>query len=207
MKLNAVKISTILGVAACSVAGHALVFNLDGVYTGATPGGTAPWATVTITDVAANKVNLRIDHNATSAAGQFITSLYLNIDPFVGGITLSNEMNSNKRSGAIQNVLNGVNGAAGNNFDLGVDFETSNSGGGVNRLKPGEFWSADLTGTGLSAASFNAVNNKGNYVGSHMQGINGNLSGHITVVPEPASLAALGLGAFALLRRRSKMTS
>lgn len=183
---------------------EALVFDLSTIYTGSTPQGTGPWAKITLTDVAANTVNLRFDHNASSVTGQFLTSLYLNLDPFVGSITTSNEVNANKRNGSIDLVQNGVHGAAGNLFDLGVSFNTANSGGGVNRLKPGEFWSIDLIGTGLSSASFNAVNNKGHYVGAHMQGIPGGLSGHITAVPEPATMAALGLGLAGMIRARRK---
>lgn len=193
----------VVGVAA-STASHALVFNLDTIYTGATPGGSPPWVTVTITDIGVDMVNLRVDHNASSAAGQFVSNLYLNLDPFIGSMTISNEVNANKRDGAIALSLNGINGAAGNQFDMGISFETSNAGGGVNRLKPGEFWSADLTAVGLSSANFNAVNNNGLYNGAHMQGIAGGLSGHITTVPEPGSIAALGLGALALLRRRAR---
>ena len=197
--------SALLTVLSIAGGSQALTFSLSAIYTGATPGGAAPWATVTITDVAANKVNLRIDHNATSAAGQFISNLYLNLDPFVGSMTISNEVNSNKRDGAIGLSINGINGAAGNQFDMRVSFNTANSGGGVNRLKPGEFWSADLTGTGLAAANFNSVDNNGLYVGAHVQGIAGNLSSHITQVPEPGTMAALGLGALAFLRpRRAK---
>lgn len=197
-----IRASALLVVMSVAGASQALTFNLSAIYTGATPGGTAPWATVTITDVAANKVNLRIDHNASSAAGQFISNLYLNLDPFVGSMAISNEVNSNKRNGALGLSLNGINGAAGNQFDMSVSFNTSNSNGGANRLKPGEFWSADLTGTGLAAANFNSVDNNGLYVGAHLQGISGGLSSHITQVPEPGTIAALGLGAMAFLRRR-----
>ncbi|HMS54052.1 MAG TPA: PEP-CTERM sorting domain-containing protein [Fimbriimonadaceae bacterium] len=183
-------------------AAHALTFDLSLVYTGATPGGTAPWMTITITDVAADTVNMSISHNASSAAGQFISDVYFNLDPFVGSMSVSNEVNANKRSGLTLSN-NGINGAAGNVFDMNVQFVTSNSSGGANRLKPGETWSADLMAAGLSANSFNAVNNMGNYVGAHLQGIQGGLSSHITT-PEPGTWAAIGLGALALLRKRKK---
>jgi hypothetical protein len=197
---------TLLGGLAASHA-SALTFNLDTVYTGFSPGGTAPWLTITITDVAADTVNVRVDHNSSSASGQFISSVYLNLNPFVGSITLSNEFNSNKRDGDIELAENGVNGAAGNLFDLGIEFKTTASGGGANRLKPGEFWSADFTGAGLSSSSFADVNNNGLDSGAHLQGIAGGLSSHITTsdpVPEPASMAALAIGAVALLRRRAR---
>lgn len=203
MKLkNCVLLSSIALIAVAPMSADALVLDLSTIYTGVTPQGTAPWATVTITDVAANTVNLRFDHNATSASGQFLTSLYLNLDPFVGSIAITNELNGNKRSGALDLALNNVQGAAGNLFDLGISFNTTNSGGGVDRLKPGEFWSADLSGVGLSSASFNAVNNRGLFVGAHMQGIPNGQSGHITAVPEPASMAVLGLGLAGLIRSR-----
>jgi len=204
------RMGAVLGATAL-VAGSqaALVFNLNTTYTGTAPAGTAPWARLTVTNVAANKVNVKFEHLSTSAESRFITSLYLNLSPFISNLAIvsGTEVNGNKRDGfTVSN--NGVNGAAGNNFDVGVGFKTSNSGGGVNRLKQGEFWSADLTGTGLSALTFATANNKGNFIGAHIQGLNGGQSGHITTtgqpVPEPASLAALGMGAVALLRRRKK---
>lgn len=199
---SALILAAVATVAFSASSASAVTFNLSSVYTGATPGGTAPWVTVNITDVAANKVNISVSHNATSVAGQFISDLYLNLNPFVASVTVSNEVNANKRNGAIGLSLDGINGAAGNVFDMNISFVTSNSGGGVNRLKPGEVWSADLTGAGLAASNFLALNNKGNEVGAHLQGIPGGLSSHITTVPEPGTIAALGLGAVALIRRR-----
>ena len=180
-----------------------VTFNLNTIYTGATPGGIAPLVTITIADIAANKVNVQVDHNASSASGQFISNVYLNLNPFVGSIVVSNEVNSNKRDG-FSNALNGVNGAAGNNFDMEISFETSNSGGGLNRLKPGELWSGDLTGAGLSATNFLATSDNGLSAGAHLQGIAGGLSSHVGVVPEPATMfgIAMGIAAIASKRRR-----
>lgn len=190
--------------AMAATSANALTFNLSAFYTGGNPNGTAPWVTITVLDVAANKVNVSVSHNASSAAGQFVSDVYFNLDPFVGGITISNEVNGSKRGG-MSNALDGVNGGAGNAFDLGISFVTSNAGGGANRLKPGEVWSGDLTGSGLSEAKFMALSNNGLQVGAHLQGITGQTypSAHITT-PEPGSIAALGLGALVLLRRRKK---
>lgn len=192
----------VLGAVVGAASAQAVTFNLNTTYTGPTPGGAAPWLTVTITDVAANKVNVNVAHNATSAAGQFFSDVFLNLDPFVGGITVSNEVNAAKRSG-LTTSLNGINGGGGTTWDMNIAFVTSNAGGGVNRLKPGEFWSGDLTGAGLSEASFMGLNNMGFQIGAHIQGLPNGQSAHITT-PEPGTIAALGLGAVVLLRRRKK---
>lgn len=200
---NFTKVLALGAIMSCAAASQALVFALGITYTGATPGGVAPWVTITITDVAANTVNVRVDHNATSLAPQFVRDVYLNLTPFVSPITISNEVNANKRAGfSIAN--NAINGAAGNLYDMNISFTSSNSNGGANRLNSGEFWSADLTGTGLSSANFNAVTNNGLFAGAHVQGIAGGQSGHVTVVPEPATMAALGIGVAALIRRKRK---
>ncbi|HRJ26841.1 MAG TPA: PEP-CTERM sorting domain-containing protein [Fimbriimonadaceae bacterium] len=201
-KFRTLSLGVLVGAAAAS---QALVLQLDTVYTGTTPVGPAPWITVTITDVALNTINLRVDHNVGGPSNQYLADLFLNLNPFVASATLSNEVNSNKRAGAPVFALNGVNGAAGNQFDLGIAFEQSNSGGGVNRLKPGEFWSADFTATGLSTANFLDVSNQGLYAGAHIRGIQNQFSGHVgtnTVVPEPGTMAALALGGLALHRKR-----
>jgi hypothetical protein len=172
------------------------------VYTGTTPGGTAPWVTITITDVVANQVNVRVDHNAGSAAGQFVTNVYLNFSSSIGSIGLSGEVNGNKRN-SFTRGNDAVNGAAGNVFDMAISFNSSNSNGGINRLKPAEFWSGNLTAAGLSASSFNETSNLGLLAGAHVQGIGGVNSGHVTV-PEPASLTMLGIAALGFLRRRQR---
>lgn len=194
----------VLGVVSAVAASHAVVFDLNFVYTGATPGGSAPWVRVTVNDVAANKVNLKIEHLSGSAAGQFISNVYLNLNPLFGSMSISNEVNSNKRSGALTFGNQSINGG-GQRWDMRVAFETSNSGGGVNRLKPNELWSADLSASGLSAANFLDTNDDGSYAGAHLQGIAGGLSSHISsVVPEPTSVAALAIGAVGLFLRRRK---
>ncbi len=180
-----------------------VTFNLNSIYTGATPNGTAPWVTITIDDIAANKVNVRVDHNATSVAPQFVSKVWLNVSPFVSDITISNEVNANKRDGfSLSN--NNVNGGGGHVFDMELSFVTSNSGGGVNRLKPGEFWSGDMTGTGLTATNFLDVSNNGLLAGAQIQGIDGVNSGHVGIVPEPATMTALALGIGAIAARRKR---
>ena len=181
-----------------------LIYNLNTIYTGGTPGGPAPWVTITMSDIVANKVNVLVEHSASSTIGQFVSNVYLNLDPFVSGITLSNEVNANKRDNH-NTALNGINGGAGQTFDLEINFITSNSGGGVNRLKPGEFWSGNLTGTGLSTTNFISANKDGYFAAAKIQGIDGGaISSHFGVVPEPATLLIFSVGVTAILHRRRR---
>lgn len=186
----------------CGMSQAALVFQFDSMVTGTTPSGPAPWATLTFVDAGADTVNVTFSHSATSASGQFITSLWLNINPF------PNNPQMIENSPTITGVNfdeNGVNNA-GHVFDVEVEFETSNGGG--NRLEPGDIVTWQFTGTGLNENAFNAFSGGNGQVlaMAHMQGIGNGQSGKMgaSIVPEPATIGALAVGALALLRRRKK---
>lgn len=196
----------ISGIFASAIAANAAsyTFNFTSLVTGDPPGGTNI-ASLTIADSGANQVLVTLNHNATSSAGQFITQLWFNLDPFQVP-TQTNRSPIGKFNGTIVAALNGV-GSAGVNFDLEQAFETSNSGGGVNRLKPGESISFNLSGSGLDAGDFvskSTGNRTDLYAMIHLQGIAGGLSAKIGAVPEPATMAVLGLGLVPVLRRRRK---
>lgn len=183
-----------------------LTFNFDTILTGDTPGGSNI-ATLTIADNGANSVLVTLTHNSTSAAGQFISDLWFNLAPFVT-VAQSGQTPANKFSGSITQGLN-TEQNAGYNFDLRQGFEVANAGGGVNRLKPGESISFTLTGASLNANAFDstAIPTGGQRTDVramiHLQGLaNGGSVKLGSVVPEPASMTALGLGALAVLRRR-----
>lgn len=177
-----------------------VVFDFEVLITGDMPQGTSPWATLTIQDSGANTVDMTLTHNAGSAQGQFISKLLLNIDPFASNLTLAH--NSTKITG-FGFGMDSFNDAGGR-FDMFVDFEVSNRDGGAHRLKPGESVSWQVMGNGLSEDDFLALS-QGNlnvFALLHIQGINGEGSGKVAPVPEPGTLAAVGVGLAALVSRR-----
>lgn len=195
----------LLGIGATKQAQAAtFIFNFGTLVTGDPPSGSNI-ATMTISDTVANSVLVTLSHNASSATGQFITDLYFNLNPYVT-VVPSAETPPNKFDSFSQG--NGSVGTAGYDFDLRQQFQTSNSGGGVNRLKPGESVTFVLTGGGVDAADFlsfatppnGGLNNV--YAMIHLQGIPGGGSAKIAAVPEPATFAAFGIGALGLLLRR-----
>jgi hypothetical protein len=123
-------------------------------------------------------------------------------------------------SGVSASVDNGTNAfkadGTGGKFDFAFHFNTANPG----QLGQGNSSVYTLTGAGITANSFNSISvpapNGGGYVGAiHLQGYGGNsvwvgaTTGLISLpetgrVPEPATLALLGLGilGIAVTRRR-----
>lgn len=199
-------IGAFVGVTANAV----VIFDFNTVYTGVLPEGTPPFATATISDVGVDTVRLRLDHNVGSANGQFITQLNLNMVSVPGSISFSNYVNLNKFNLPITYGENFFTDA-GTQFDMKVQFQTSGAGGGVNRLRPGEHVSVDMTATGLTANNFLAYSNPVDNMPPvlallHMQGIgpDGEDSGKLEGVPEPATLLALGAGLAALASKRRK---
>jgi hypothetical protein len=190
------------------------VFDFDTIVSGDVPGGS-DIATMTIADFATDSVLITLEHNSTSADGQFISSLWLNLDPFVA-VTQSDQDPLNKFDGSLISGVDSITNA-GLTFDLQQNFQTANSGGGANRLKPGESVSFLLTGSGLDAADFlsTALPQGG---GSsdiiamiHLQGLAngssvklGTTGENFPSVPEPASMGALAIGAAALIRKRKR---
>lgn len=190
------------------VAHSAVVFHFSDVYTGDIPDGGAPFATVTITDVAMDTVRLRLDHNATSGEGQFLTQLNLNLTSIPDSIMFTNYENEHKFALPIT-YGNDFFVDAGLKFDMKMQFQVSNAGGGVNRLKPGEYVSVDMTASGLNENWFMAYatpagDNKPVLSMLHLQGISDGGSSKLEGVPEPATLTALGIGLTAFFKRRKK---
>ena len=174
----------------------------DTMVTGFTPGGTSPWATLTIQDAGTDTVNFTLLHNSSSSSGQFIRTLWLNMDPFPANPQMVE--NSPSITGATFDENDITD--AGVVFDVQVDFEAANGGG--ERLEPGESVTWQFTGTGVNENAFNQFSGGNTQVlaMAHIQGIEGGLSGKVGagIVPEPATIGALAVGALALIRRRKK---
>jgi len=164
------------------------------------PAGSS-WATLEIVDSAADEVTMTMTHNITSVEPQFISELWLNLTSVPGDMTAS-------FGSPIMNVSWGddfVNNA-GNKWDVWIDLLTAPP---EDRLNVGDSVIWTMNGTGLDSTDFwtlstNTGAHSSYYGMAHVQSITGADSGKIVVVPEPATLVALSLGAVALLRRRRR---
>lgn len=185
-----------------------VIFNYTTTLTGQAPSGTPPFATLTIDNIGTDTVRLALSHNSGSATGQFITKLYLNLTSIPGNITHVPPLDP--KIDGVPAYGNDAFNDAGYMFDMKVDFHTSNSGGGVLRLKPGETVLLDVTGSGLDENDFLATATGSPaqiYSMIHIQGTAGGQGSAKVigdVVPEPATLLAIGTGLAALAARRRR---
>ncbi len=183
--------------AGCALAAHAtLTWNFTSIYTGGNPGVAAPWFTLTIANGAnSGDVNFTLTNDLPTSgigASEFpsVLDLYSSIDP----------KNISLLAGS--SVVSGIGKATGPDHDMNLEVSFPN---GKDHLIPPTGASWTLHGTGL---------NEGSFVGKdpsavlHIQGLpdanGGSTWAKPGAVPEPASLAALAIGAVALLRKRKK---
>jgi hypothetical protein len=183
-------LASALGAVALTQASASIVFHFNTVHSGATPGGPAPWAVMTMNDIPGG-VQISLTNNATNPAGQFISRLNLLFntlptgsnfvgDPYVTSISLGSYTN------------------AGLGFNVGVNFKTAPP---PQRLLPGGTSTFKLFG--VSTSNFVGANNSAMV---HIQAIPPLGDSGKIIAPEPGSLIAIGTGLAGLLglRRRKK---
>lgn len=198
---------------------------MDNNYNGTAPSGSPPWGTATFTDVGAGQVRLTMT-NLLQSSSEFIPdSWFFNFDP---ARNASTDLTFTFQSGqAAQSISTGINNSEppgqGGDFDIAFTFETSNN---ANRFTSGETSVYLITGSGITAASFNTLSqNENNAFVSvfKVQGIppnggSGEVAGTVgqppppPVVPAPpsvilAGIGVLGFGGLARLRRRFAKTA
>jgi hypothetical protein len=195
-----------LTMAATLATAETYIYNFDVLVTGNEP-AEFDIATLTIEDVGTDSVMITLDHNDTSETGVFISRFWFNLNPFVD-LDQTDVTPFALFNGELTTAGNALN-VAGYHFDFLQRFNTNNVGSGENRLEAGESVSFVLSGEGLSAADFN-VPAEGNIdpmllalIQLQGPGMSGARLG-VSIVPEPATLAALAIGVAALARRRAK---
>jgi hypothetical protein len=128
-----------------------LNFNLDFLYGGTSPAGTSPWLTATFEDITTDQVRLTLD-SANLTANENVASWYFNFNPIVPGII------SFQISGPLSQVLIGQNGqtaGSASGFDIGLSF--------IQPFGANQSAIYRLVGGGLSASSFDFVNEGGDF--------------------------------------------
>ena len=167
-----------------------ITFPFNTVHTGATPGGPAPWATMTITNITGG-VQVSLTNSATNPAGQFIRELNLLFNVLPTGFSFASDP-------YVQVINLGNYIDAGLSFNVEVRFKVAPPGA---RLLPGN--SSNFKLFGVSTANFVGANNSAMV---HIQNIPPGGDSSKVIAPEPGSLIAIGTGLVSLLglRRRRK---
>lgn len=199
--------AAIIAVAVSAPARADLVLEYNSVVTGTAPTGLGPWLKVTLSDVGAGSVKMKLE-NLVHSASEFITHVYFNVDPNLGEDGWSISYVSGQDTSSTPTIkFDNYNGPGSGKFDLDYGYATANNS---NRFTSGEISEFLITKTGLSAQSFWYQTNKGEYSVAHVQGIEGAYSGTIRPyavvkpVPAPAAglLGMLGLAMVSSRRRR-----
>jgi hypothetical protein len=165
-------------------------YDFNHVQTGVTPGGDAPWATLTGTQNGSDVdfVLTFNDNNVSDALKltEFLKQLDIAYSGDLSGSSIV-ESEDSITDASIHDFTD-----ASLSFNAETDFDTAHSG---DRVNVGE--SVSFTITNADADLFTGFL-------LHINGIGEGSSKVNNGVPEPASMAALGIGAMGLLARRRR---
>lgn len=167
--------------------------------TGDDPGFDAPYATLECMQMGGDAM-FTLTFSGDAPAGEFLSQLNLNYDGDVSGLGLDESSDS---------ITGGSFGSftdAGSQYDIKIDFAVS---GGPDNDRIGAGDSVSFTITGADCDLFNVLSEPNGDAGAyfallHIQGLPNGGSVKVAPVPEPASMAALGMGALGLLARRRR---
>ncbi|HWX23027.1 MAG TPA: hypothetical protein VN578_24255 [Candidatus Binatia bacterium] len=203
-----------------------IVYSFDNVFSGQStpPAGPGPWASATLLDLSPGTVSLTISNSGLSS-GEFISGLYLNLNPADNVNNLSFTQTGSSGSFTVPTISTGEDGfkADGDGkYDILFSFSTPN--GTTFTVNDSITYKitgiANLTSSDFSFLSSPAGGSGPFYAAAHIQGTPPNNGSSCwvepspgpVVVPEPAPMILLGFGAglwlcFRSHQRRSKALS
>lgn len=206
-----------------------LTMNLGTGINGTTPYATdkTPWLSASFTDLGVkngvNVVQLVMTNNLVNAAtslstGEYVSDWLFNIDPAFTSFNVSYVSGYQASVSVAQTI--GSNAIKGGVFDIDFIGATNSA----DRFTGGMKSVYEFSAAGLTAGAFAFTSNAGYYSAADIRGIGNGLSGSIgattavtttgtttpaqTAIPEPVSIALVGLGAGAMFlanrRRKNK---
>lgn len=204
MKLTKYAAAAVLA-AGITLSAHSAIYDFDTIQSGATPAGAAPWATLTVNQVASGVVSLRLD--AVNLPGTEFLSLFEYNIAGSGAVTAAVNLplgGVDPTTGANNGFHFGPINDANLSFNADVDFPPP-SGAFALKFTNGEFFSWTLSRSGLSVADITGP------MMIHIQGIAPSGSSKVTAslrnVPDGGStLALVGLAIAGLGLARRKLS-
>jgi hypothetical protein len=185
----------------------ALVFDIGYKFNGdGTMYNPGPWMNITFVDVSPGVVDMTIT-NVGLAGGEKVKSVYLNLDPNLNPALLAFSDPTITGNVEVDSISKGIDSYQANGdglYDILIEFNTD----GPNKaFNGGEAVEYTISLSGLTASSFDFVSAEDGGVGQYKVATHINSPSDVdgtsvwATIPEPATIALLGLGAIALLRK------